>query len=258
MKRNRFAHAALAVLSVIALGCRKSEANDTASTTSTPAGAIERAPVAPKSSSAAGKFDRGTPTLDRKAGEPAERAPAPPPVPTVSAPSGAELDLAVTDTISSKTNKAGDAFTAAVVGDVRSGDGSVAIPAGSLVRGTITAVKPAPNPNEPGTLTLSLSSVVIDGQTYGLDARIDSIQTERHGQKVNGGDAKKVGIGAAAGAILGRVLGGNTKSTVIGGVVGAAAGAGYAAATKKGNVVLPAGAHIRATLRTPLEVTAAR
>ena len=162
--------------------------------------------------------------------------------------------MAVSDTITSRTNHAGDAFTAKVVDDVKDAQGHVVIPAGSVIGGTVTAVKPAPNPNEPGTLTLAVSSVTIRGTKYDLDARIDSLETVRHGRGVTTGDAAKVGAGAAAGAILGRVVGGNKRGTIIGGIVGAAAGAGIAATSKDADIVLPAGAHVIVTLNKALTV----
>ena len=178
-----------------------------------------------------------------------------PPAPVVyTAGSGSFLDMAVADTISSRTARVGQEFTASVVDDVKDAAGHVVIPAGSTVHGKIDAVKPAPNPNTPGTLTLSVSSVTIRGKDFPLEAHIDSLETIRKGRGVTKGDAAKVGGGAAAGAILGRILGGNAKGTVIGGIVGGAAGAAVAAGTKDADIVLPKGAHINATLTQALAV----
>jgi hypothetical protein len=189
--------------------------------------------------------------------KPKPATPPPPPAPTTyTAAAGTHLDMAVSDTITSEKNHAGDPFTARVVDDVKDAHGHVVIPAGSRIDGTVTAVKQAPNPNEPGSLTLAVSRVTIRGREYDLDAKIDSLETVRHGHGVTGGDAAKVGVGAAAGAILGRVLGGDKKATIIGGVVGAAAGAGVAAATKHADIVLPAGAHVLVTLNRALTVRA--
>lgn len=191
---------------------------------------------------------------------PPSRPPAPKPRPVAPAPvnrtaaAGAFLDLAVSDTLSSRTTKAGDSFTASVVDDVKDAQGRVVIPAGSMVHGSVTAVKPAPNPNTPGTLTLALNSVTVNGTDYPIEARIDSLETVRQGRGVTGGDAAKVGAGAAAGAILGRIIGKNTKGAVIGGVVGAVVGTGVAAQSKDADIVLPKGAHINASLATALTV----
>jgi len=168
---------------------------------------------------------------------------------------GSKLDVAANDTISSRTSKVGETFTAHVVADVKNAAGQVVIPAGAVVNGRITDVKPAPNPKTPGTLTLAVTSVTVGGNTYPIDAAVDSIETIHKGRGVTTGDAAKVGAGAAAGAILGRVIGGNSKGTVIGGVVGGIAGAGVAASTKDSDIILPAGAHIIVRLTKELTVS---
>jgi hypothetical protein len=194
------------------------------------------------------------------------RTPPPTPRPTTPAkpaapaalvlPAGTHADMAATDTITSRTAKAGDPFTARVVDDVKNTAGQVVIPAGAMVHGTIAEVKPAPNPNTPGTLTLAVASVTIRGTNYPLEASIDSLETVHKGRGVTTGDAAKVGAGAAAGAILGRVIGGNKRGTIIGGIVGGAVGAGVAQTSKDSDIVLPAGAHINITLTKPLTVRA--
>jgi len=184
-------------------------------------------------------------------------APAQPPAPaTRTAATGTFVDISVDDTISTRSTKAGAAFTGAIVADVKNAQGQVVIPAGSAVHGTVVEVKPAPNPNSAGSLTLALTSVTIGGTDYPINARIDSLETVNKGRGVTGADAAKVGAGAAAGAILGRVLGKNTKGAVIGGVLGGAVGAGVATQTRDIDVVLPKGAHINATLSAPLTVKA--
>lgn len=201
-----------------------------------------------------------TPPPSRPAA-PKPKAPATRPTPATPAPAatrtaaaGSFLDLAVSDSLSSRTTKVGDAFSASVVSDVKDANGRVVIPAGSTVHGSVSAVKPAPNPSTPGTLQLSLTSVTVGGTDYPIDAKIDSLETVRAGRGVTGGDVAKVGAGAAAGAILGRVLGKNAKGAIIGGVVGGAVGAGVATQTKDADIVLPKGAHINASLVSAVTV----
>lgn len=183
--------------------------------------------------------------------------PPPPPRPAKARlAAGAIVDIAAADTISSRTAKVGDPFTAHVVEDVRNSAGKVVIPAGSTVKGTIADVKPAPNPRSAGTLTLSVTSITVRGTSYPLDATVDSLETVHKGRGVTAGEAEKVGAGAVAGAVLGRVLGGNKKGTIIGGIVGGLAGAGVAAETKTSDIVLPAGAHIIIHLTKELAVAA--
>ena len=143
-----------------------------------------------------------------------------------------------------------------MVDDIKNAAGKVVIPAGSVVNGKIADVKPAPNPNAPWTLTLSVSSITVRGTSYPIEASVDSLETIHKGRGVTTGDAAKVGAGAAAGAILGRVLGGNKKGTIIGGIVGGAAGAAVAHSTKDSDIVLPAGAHIIIRLTKELAVAA--
>jgi hypothetical protein len=183
----------------------------------------------------------------------AANAPAGTPSRTLDA--GRQFSMATTETISSRTAKPGDLFTATVVADVQDDAGRVAIPSGSVVSGTITDVKSASSPSSSGTLTLAVNSVTVRGQSYPIDASIDSLDTQRQGQGVSGGDVAKVGAGAAAGAILGRVIGKNTKGAVIGGILGGIVGAGIAVQGKDANIVLPAGTHVLVTLGRRLSVT---
>jgi hypothetical protein len=124
------------------------------------------------------------------------------------------------------------------------------------VCGTITDVKQASNPSSSGTLTLGVNSVTVRGRSYPIEASIDSLDTQRQGPGISGGDDfAKVGVGAAAGAILDRVIGKNTKGAVIGGILGGIVGAGVAVQTKHADVVLPAGTHVLVTLAQHLTVT---
>lgn len=199
--------------------------------------------------------DKPLPANARPARAPAA-APAAAPAPakprgpaSYTAPAGAFLDVSVNDTLTTKTAKAGDAFSGTVVDNVSDGHGAIVIPQGAQVHGTVSDV-------QSGQLTLAVSSVTIRGKDYGLAAKIDSLETVKQSKSIGGGDVAKVGIGAAAGALLGRVIGGNTKGAVIGGVVGAAAGTGVAAKTHGSYVVLPKGAHINLTLTAALVVPA--
>jgi len=174
-------------------------------------------------------------------------------------PAGTHLDLTINSELSSRKNKPGDTFTAKVATDVRDPSGTIVINEGSTANGNIVAVKPAPNRRTPGTLTLALTTIESNGKTFPIRATIDSVQgKEYRKQSINGGDAAKVGVGAAAGAAVGQILSKNTKGTVIGAVVGGMAGAGVAVETKDMDVVLPDGSHIIATITEPVKVAVDR
>src|SRR2546429_3564659 len=135
---------------------------------------------------------------------------------------GTHVPLAASDTITTRTAKAGDAFSATVSEAVKDPSGRVVIPAGATVSGTIAAAEPAPNPNSTGKIELSLTSVSVRGASYPIDASVVSMDTVMKGRGVTKADAAKVAGGAGAGALVGKLVGENTQ----GGVSGGAAGGG--------------------------------
>ncbi len=134
---------------------------------------------------------------------------------------------------------------ATVASDISDSRGRVVIPAGSVVRLTVSQIEPAENKGQAdGKIVLMPATIEVGGKSYTLNASIESVEHRLEGRGVTAGDAAKVGAGAAAGAIAGRVLSGNKKGAIIGGVVGAAVGTGVAMETADRDVVVPAGARI--------------
>src|SRR5258708_4542333 len=93
--------------------------------------------------------------------EPATRPPVKPPTrpappATVTVASGTHLDIAVTDTITSRRNHPGDASTARIVYDEPRAR-VAGIPDGAALSGPLVDLKPAPHPPTPRPLTLALS-----------------------------------------------------------------------------------------------------
>ncbi|NOT10022.1 MAG: hypothetical protein HOP28_17655 [Gemmatimonadales bacterium] len=178
-------------------------------------------------------------------------APVPPPPPSARrALEGTVIEAVATREITSRTNKPGEMFTARIGEAITAEGGRVVIPAGSEVTLTIVALKPAPNKSaKDGTLELRAVSVVIDGESHPIDAVVTSVEHTLKGRGVTGSEAAKVGVGAAAGAIIGKVIGGGT-GTAVGAVTGAAAGTAVAVETADRDVVIPVGGKIRLTLRS--------
>src|SRR5438046_7980333 len=119
--------------------------------------------LAPTESTAALK-DVPAPATEAAKPAPEKKAPVKKPVapkPTAPAPlmlaAGTRVAATAVDSISTRTAKAGDPFTATVSQDVKDATGRVVIPAGATVSGTITAAQPAPNPNSTGRIDLSRS-----------------------------------------------------------------------------------------------------
>jgi len=103
-----------------------------------------------------------------------------------------------------------------------------------------------------GRLALRVDDIGIGGQPQTVSADVQAVPHELRGRGVGTGEAAKVGVGAAGGAVLGRVLGGNTKGAVIGGVVGAAGGAVVASQTASRDVVVKARTPVTFVLTQPL------
>jgi len=195
------------------------------------------------------------PAPDKKTAVVKKAAP-PKPAPLMLA-AGTRVPATASDSISTRSAKAGDPFTATVSQDVKDATGRVVIPAGATVSGTITAAEPAPNPNSTGKIELSVTSVSVRGSSYSIDASVVAMDTVMKGRGVTKADAAKVAGGAVAGAIVGKLLGKNTKGAVIGGAAGAAAGAAAARASRDIDVVIPKGAAITIKLNAPLTVKSA-
>ena len=170
--------------------------------------------------------------------------------------SGTLIDATTTTAISSQHEVAGDVFTALVASDVRDAAGTVVIPAGSVMQGSVTEVSPASSDRSVGTLTLAVTGLTVNGRGYGIETSIDSLATVNDTRGIEKADVVRTAGGAAAGAILGKVIGGNSKGTIIGAVAGAAAGAAVSALVKDMDIVLPEGSHLMLTLRQPLTVMA--
>ena len=103
-------------------------------------------------------------------------------------------------------------------------------------------------------MAFSPISVSFGGHTYPISATVTSAQVQRVRNEPTSKDVQKVGIGAAAGAIAGKLFGHSTKATVIGGALGAAAGAGTAVATGNYEGCVPQGGSIAVALNNSVQV----
>ena len=157
------------------------------------------------------------------------------PVPRLYAlPVGTHFRARINQSISSKTARIGDTFTATVTEPVYSSNGVLVVPQGSTLTGRVDAVMPARKGGKPGTIDVSFRQLrtpsgtarVINGMMtdlYSDDAKTDSEGTAS-GDKMKHRKLIFVGGGAAGGAVLGAAIGGG-KGALIGGLLGA--GGGY-------------------------------
>jgi hypothetical protein len=168
-------------------------------------------------------------------------------------PAGTVIHAALDDSIHSRLDVAGRVVTAKVMENVTGADGRTLIPAGAPVQLTVTQVKPGRG-NRKGVLEIRPDSITVGGETRKVEATLQPVPYELRGRGVTGEEAAKVGVGAAGGAVVGRVLGGNTKGAVIGGVVGAAGGAVVASKTAMKDVVVRARTPVALVLKAPVAV----
>lgn len=160
-------------------------------------------------------------------------------------PAGTELDVRLERGLSSDTSRVEDRFDATTTVDLRE-NGRVIIPAGSRVRGVVTAVRDAGRVERKGELQLSFDQITINGRNFPMRATVTQA-LEAGGYRE---DAEKIGAGAAVGAILGGILGG-VRGAITGILIG---GGGVVAATEGKDVELPAGTVLRVRLDQDLNV----
>jgi hypothetical protein len=167
------------------------------------------------------------------------------PLPANEVPVGTEFEVRLQTSLSSATARVEDRFDATTVADIRAGD-RVVVPAGSSLRGTVSAVTKTTRLERKGSLTLAFDRLTIDGRSYDIRATVVSA-TQSKGIT---GEAGKIGIGAGVGGIIGGLLGG-VKGAIAGVLIG---GGGTLAATEGKDVELPAGTILVVRLDTPLDV----
>jgi hypothetical protein len=161
-------------------------------------------------------------------------------------PSGTELDVRLSNSLNSGTAQVEDRFEATTLVDLNI-DGRAVVPAGSVMRGVVTAVEPATRTNRTARMTISFDQLTINGRAYPIRATVtQAIQGE--GIK---GEAGRVGVGAGVGAILGGILGG-FKGALAGILIG---GGGTIAATEGKEIELPQGTVLRVRFDSPLQVS---
>jgi hypothetical protein len=193
-------------------------------------------------------------------------APAPAPAPATSAPAparaqtgpgstgaevpaGTEIDVRLQNTLNSGTAQVEDRFEATTLVDL-SVNGRVLIPAGSVMRGVVTAVEPGTRTNRTSRLTVSFDQVTVNNRSYPMRGTVT--------QAIEGagirGEATRAGAGAVVGGLIGAVLGG-AKGAVLGVLIG---GGGTIAATEGKEVDLPQGTVLRVRVDAPLQIQPAR
>jgi hypothetical protein len=223
----------------------RSRARGDSSTNAPPVSSAAPAPATPRPTTAAPGSLPSPPPAASSTRSSTTGAPAG----TVEIPVGTEIDVRLQAPLNSGTNQVEDRFEATTLVDVGV-NGRVVVPAGSLMRGVVTAVEPATRTNRTARLTISFDQVTVNGQPYPIRGTVTEA-IEGSGIK---GEAARIGTGAGVGAIIGGILGG-VKGALAGILIG---GGGTIAATEGKEVEIPQGAVLRVRLDSPAQIAAAR
>ena len=165
---------------------------------------------------------------------------------TIEIPAGTEIDLRLGSPLNSGTAQVEDRFEATTLVDLNL-EGRTVIPAGSVMRGVVTAVEPATRTNRTAKMTVSFDQLTINGRSYPVRATVvQALQGE--GIK---GEAGRIGAGAGVGAIIGGILGG-FKGALAGILIG---GGGTIAATEGKEIELPQGTVLRVRFDSPASLS---
>jgi hypothetical protein len=164
-------------------------------------------------------------------------------------PAGTELDVRLQNSLNSGTAQVEDRFEATTLVDLNV-NGRVLIPAGSVMRGVVTAVEPGTRTNRTARMTVSFDQVTVNGRAYPMRGTVTQA-IEGSGIR---GEVPRAGAGAAVGGIIGGLLGG-AKGAVLGVLIG---GGGTLAATEGKEVDLPQGTVLRVRVDAPLQIQSGR
>ena len=161
---------------------------------------------------------------------------------------GTEIAVTVDQSVSSKTSNPGDHFDASLAAPVMVGEKQV-IPSGAKATGTVTDAKSAGKFKGNAEISVTLSSITVNGQEY--EVKTSSVTEAGKGR------GKRTAVGAGGGAAVGALIGaiaGHGKGAAIGAVAGAGAGTAGAAYTGERDITIAAETKLHFKLKEPMEI----
>jgi len=164
-------------------------------------------------------------------------------------PDGTELTGRLDSAIGSDTSGVGDAITATLTEAVVV-DEVIVLPEGSVLIGAVTTADSSNKVKGRASLGVGFRSISVAGrdETYPLSARF--LHTAA---STKASDAKKIGIPAGAGAIIGAIFGGK-KGAGIGAIIGGGAGTAVVLTTSGPEVRLAKGTALMVVLDEAFDV----
>lgn len=178
----------------------------------------------------------------------ADQTAATPTLREVTLPAGTTLRLRLQSAVASDSSRIEDTVRAELRQAI-SIDGARVLPAGTELVGSVTDVERAGRVKGRARVAYRFTSLRASGERYDIRTAPLSHQAEA----TKGEDAKKIAIGAGAGAALGAVLGGGGGAAK-GAMIGGAGGTGVVLATRGREVHVGPGAAVTTRLTAPLTV----
>jgi len=200
---------------------------------------------------AQGTTDSATPAGDVNPEASAVEEKAAPPEPVykeVTLPAGTTLRLDLKSSVASDTSKVEDTVRATLRAPVVI-DGQTILPVGTELIGTVTDVQRSGRVKGRARIAYRFTALRHDSERY--DIRTATIAHEAQSTKKE--DAKKIAIGAGAGAVIGAILGGGSGAAK-GAAIGGGAGTGVVLATRGEEVRRGPGADVSTRLTAPVTV----
>lgn len=157
-------------------------------------------------------------------------------------PVGAEMEVELQTSLHSDRSAVEDPVRATTVDDLYVDNAM--IPAGSEIRGVVTAVDRSSRTDRTSSITVKFDEIRIDGTTY--PATLSVVEALESGGLKD--DAGRAGVGAGVGGVIGGLLGG-VRGALAGILIGAG---GTVMATEGEDVDLPAGTLLRVRFDTEL------
>ena len=167
---------------------------------------------------------------------------------TITVPTGTRLLVRTIEPIDSSKNRVGDKFSATLE-EALYVDNQLVAQRGSELYGRLDEAKEAGHISGKSQLKLSLTGIVINGQTVALSTG----DYELSGKSRGSNTAKKVGGGAAVGAVIGAIAGGG-KGAAIGAGVGAGAGTAVQVVTRGDQVHVPSETLLEFSIDRPVSM----
>ena len=155
------------------------------------------------------------------------------PAGVITIPAGTDVTVRTIDSINSDHAEVGQEFNASVDVPVVVGD-RVLVPKGADATLELTGVKKSGHFRGRSELSIQLLSLKVHGRSYQVRAELHDVQSGTRGADT----AKKMGGGAALGALIGGILGAG-KGALAGATIGAGGAAAYQVATHGPKIKIP-------------------